>query len=89
MIAAAACAVTGFAVSTSAQNDSLDWHTLTIVPSAPGQGTISWTPDTLGWLLQETLSLSPASWEDAPSGSTNNIVVPATLPAKFYRLHQP
>ena len=64
--------------------------TLTIVPDLPGNAQISWTPDTgTNWVLQETLSLSPANWTDAPSGSTNPIVVPATLPAKFYRLRLP
>jgi hypothetical protein len=40
-------------------------------------------------VLQETWSLAPANWTNSPSGSTNGIVVPATLPAKFYRLHKP
>lgn len=64
--------------------------TLTIVPAGPGQATISWTPDTgTNWVLQETLGLSPAAWADSPSGATNPVVVPATLPTKFYRLHKP
>jgi len=62
--------------------------TLTIVPAAPGTATISWTPDTAGFVLQETPSLSPAAWTDSPSGTTNPIVVPATLPTKFYRLQK-
>ena len=32
---------------------------LTIVPAAPGQATISWTPATPGFVLQETLILAP------------------------------
>jgi len=64
--------------------------TLTIVPAGAGQAQISWTPDTgTNWVLQETLNLSPASWANAPSGTTNPIVVPATLPTKFYRLFKP
>jgi hypothetical protein len=39
--------------------------------------------------LQERVSLSSGTWTDAPSGMTNNVVVPATLPARFYRLHKP
>ena len=35
---------------------------LTIVPAAPGQATISWTPNTPGFVLQETWVLSPANW---------------------------
>jgi hypothetical protein len=63
--------------------------TLTIVPAAPGQATISWTPNTPGFVLQETWVLSPANWTNSPSGATNPITVPATLPTKFYRLFKP
>jgi len=63
--------------------------TLTIVPATPGNATVSWTPNTPGFVLQETLSLSPTNWVNSPSGSTNPIVVPATVPTKFYRLHKP
>ena len=63
--------------------------TLTIAPAAAGQATISWTPNTPGFVLQETLSLSPTNWVNSASGATNPIVVPATLPTKFYRLFKP
>jgi hypothetical protein len=63
--------------------------TLTIVPASPGFATISWTPATPGFVLQETLSLSPTNWVNSPSATTNPIVVPATLPTKFYRLFKP
>lgn len=63
--------------------------TLTIAPAGLGQATISWTPNTPGFILQETWVLAPANWTNAPSGSTNPIVVPATLPTKFYRLFKP
>ncbi len=60
--------------------------TLLIVPSAPGLATISWTPNTPGFVLQETASLSPANWVNSPSGAANPVTVPAALPKKFYRL---
>ena len=63
--------------------------TLTIIPAAPGFANISWTPSTPGFVLQETLSLSPVNWTNSPSGSTNPIIVSATLPSKFYRLTKP
>ena len=63
--------------------------TLTIAPATPGQATISWTPNTPGFVLQETLSLSPTNWLNSASGATNPITVPATLPTKFYRLFKP
>jgi hypothetical protein len=60
--------------------------TLTIVPAAPGYATISWSPNTPGFVLQETVSLSPANWTNSVSGPTNPITIPTTLPARFYRL---
>ena len=63
--------------------------TLTIVPGVPGQATISWTPNTPGFVLQETWVLSPSNWSNSVNGATNPIVVPATSPAKFYRLCKP
>jgi len=48
--------------------------------------TLSWTPPTPGFTLQFTDSLSPTNWINAPSGTNNPATVPATLPARFYRL---
>lgn len=62
---------------------------LSIVPSGPGHVSLSWLPATPGWVLQEALSLSASAWTNSPSGVTNPVVVPATLPKKFYRLHKP
>jgi hypothetical protein len=62
---------------------------LTIVPAGPNQAQISWSPTTPGFVLQETLSLSPTNWVNSASGATNPIVVPAALPTKFYRLNKP
>jgi hypothetical protein len=63
--------------------------TLTIVPAGAGLATVSWSPNTPGFILQETWVLSPANWTNSPSGSTNPIAVPATAPTKFYRLFKP
>ena len=63
--------------------------TLTIVPSAPGNATISWIPGTPGFVLQESAIISPANWTNSLSGATNPIVVPVTVPTKFYRLSKP
>jgi len=63
--------------------------TLTIGASL-SNAVISWAPDTgTNWLLQQTAVLSPATWTNSPSGSTNPIVVPAALPTKLYRLFKP
>ncbi len=66
-----------------------DAPTLSIAPGAPGQAVISWTPATTGYLLQESPSLNPTDWLNAPSGASNPAVVPAGPTAKFYRLHKP
>jgi len=62
---------------------------LKIVPAGPDQVTISWSPGTPGFVLQERLSLLPTNWLNSPSGATNPVVVPAIAPAKFYRLFKP
>jgi len=62
---------------------------LAINSAAPGQASISWTPHSPGFVLQESLSLSPASWTNSLSGATNPIILPATLPKQFYRLCKP
>ena len=64
--------------------------TLMITPAGAGLAQVSWTPDTgTNWVLQQTAVLSPAEWTNSPSGYTNPVVVPATLPVKFYRLNKP
>ena len=68
---------------------TVDAPQLTIVPSAPGQATISWAPATPGFVLQETLSLAPSNWVNSASGATNPVTVPAAEPVKFYRLRKP
>ena len=63
--------------------------TLTIAPASPGFARVSWVPNTPGFVLQESTSLSPPNWSDSPSSASNPVLVPATLPAKFYRLRKP
>ena len=63
--------------------------TLTIAKGAPGFATVSWTPNTPGFVLQENLNLGTTNWVNSPSGATNPVVVPASLPVKFYRLFKP
>jgi hypothetical protein len=62
---------------------------LRIEPAGPGQATIWWEPDDTGWVLQESLTVEPPAWTNAPSGSTNPVTVPAVPPVKFYRLFRP
>jgi hypothetical protein len=62
---------------------------LTIVAALPGQATISWSPNTPGFVLQQTAALSPSNWTNSLSGATNPIVVSTTLRTKVYRLFKP
>jgi len=62
--------------------------TLGIAPAGPGQATISWTPPTPGWILQESTNLV-LGWTNSLSGATNPVTVPAVPPRKFYRLFKP
>ena len=63
--------------------------TLYITPTTLGFAMIWWTPPTPGFTLQATESLSPTNWVNALSGTNNPATVPATLPARFYRLFKP
>lgn len=62
---------------------------LRITAALPGYATISWTPANPGWVLQEISNLGTTNWVNSSSGTNNPAVVPATLPARFYRLHKP
>ncbi|NWG76594.1 MAG: hypothetical protein HXY24_18665, partial [Rubrivivax sp.] len=63
--------------------------TLYITNAAPGWATLWWTPATPGFVLQERTNLTLGAWTNSPSGSTNPVTIPATLPARFYRLFKP
>jgi uncharacterized repeat protein (TIGR03803 family) len=54
--------------------------------STPGQVTLSWTPVSPGWRLQQNDSLSTTNWSDAPSGATNPVTLPADSAMRFFRL---
>jgi hypothetical protein len=62
---------------------------LQAVRAGAGAATISWAPDSPGFVLQESAGLATPAWNNSPSGGTNPITVPASLPAKFYRLTKP
>lgn len=62
---------------------------LAIVPAGPGQARISWAPVTAGYVLQQATTLNPPDWSNAPSGASNPVIVPASAPARYYRLQKP
>ena len=49
---------------------------------------LTWDPNTAGFVLAQSLSLSPAAWS-AVAGGANGVVLPATGPTRFYRLRRP
>jgi len=61
--------------------------TLTIVPAGPGEDFLDTEQHEL-CVAGNAEPLAP-SWANSPSGSTNPVVVSATLPTKFYRLFKP
>ena len=61
---------------------------LRIEPHSIGQAQLSWSPSTPGFVLQETTNIATGQWINSPSGATNPVIVPATLPAKWYRLRK-
>lgn len=64
--------------------------TLNIAPATPGFATVSWSPATgTNWILQERPGLTAGIWTNSPSGWTNPVTVPASLPTRFYRLFKP
>ena len=67
---------------------SVDAPLLSIVPFGLGQARVLWTPDTLGFVLQENINLATTNWVNSPSGASNPVIVPATLPIKSYRLRK-
>lgn len=60
--------------------------TLTIVRSGPGEVAVSWNPALPCFVLQESVDLTPGAWADAPSGSTNPVMIPITGERRFFRL---
>ncbi|MBK8002243.1 MAG: hypothetical protein IPK15_27025 [Verrucomicrobia bacterium] len=63
--------------------------TLVIEALGAGQARISWTPNPPGFVLQENANLATTNWVNSPSGASNPVTVPATLPVKAYRLVKP
>src|ERR1044071_1967436 len=62
---------------------------LSIQPATPGSVTLSWVPPTPGFVLQQNISLDPQTWINAPSGSTNPIILPIGTGQLFFRLYTP
>lgn len=83
---------TGFSVSTTTEPVPLagpDVPMLSITNSAPGEVSISWTPETPGLILQVTTNITSNVWVNASSGSTNPAVSSPIEQSQFYRVISP
>jgi len=68
---------------------SADGPLLSIVPAGSTQLRISWTPNAPGFVLHEIMNLATGPWGNSRTGSSNPVIVPATVPIKSYRLRKP
>ncbi|MCS7089219.1 MAG: hypothetical protein NZM03_00625 [Limisphaera sp.] len=59
------------------------------MPNAVVGATIGGAGRAITSVLQQRLNLASGAWANAPSGWTNPVTVPVTLPTKFYRLFKP
>jgi len=67
--------------------------TLNIVAAGPQQVQVTWTPNSLGYLLEQTASLASPAWEavtNVPSFTENRFLLKldASAPQRFFRLRQ-
>lgn len=63
--------------------------TLYITNAGPGWVTVWWTPPSSDFVLQLSPTLSPPAWTNAPSGSTNPVLIRTVWPVSFFRLYKP
>lgn len=66
-----------------------DAPVLSIQSTAPGSITVSWEPDTPGFILQSSSNPTAEQWADAGVESTNPVVINTTPGFQFYRLFKP
>ena len=62
---------------------------LTIARASATQVTISWSPATAGYVLQQNSSLDPASWTSAASAGQNPVTVSMSAASRYYRVVKP
>jgi hypothetical protein len=90
--------VTGAAVNkTTGQTEAILWSKaaipglprLSVVPAGNNSITLSWTPATPGYVLQEIDSLLANNWQNSSSGTNNPVTVPMGSTPRWYRVHLP
>jgi hypothetical protein len=68
------------------QTPSAPWLSIS---GAGGNVLLSWNPGTPGFILQQSTTLAAGSWQNAPSGPTNPVIIPRDTAYRFYRLVKP
>lgn len=73
--------------------DVIGYHYLVpaiaITRAGPGRETVSWSPQTPGFVLQENTNLLAANWINSASGTNNPVTITNTTAIKFFRLFHP
>ena len=63
--------------------------TLTIAKAGVGKETVSWTPNTPGFVLQEKTNLLSSTWINSTSGTNNTVTITNTTAVKLFRIYHP
>jgi hypothetical protein len=73
--------------------DVIGYHflvpSIAIAKAGTGKETISWSPNTPGFFLQEKTNLLSASWLNSASSTNNPVIVTNTATFKVYRVFHP
>ena len=73
--------------------DVIGYHflvpTIAIADTGNGVTTVSWSPDTPGFTLQESTNLLSAVWRNSASGTNNPVTLTNTTTLKFFRVFHP
>ncbi len=59
-----------------------------LITREAGQVSVSWTPLTLGFILEENTALSPSGWSPVSGGSTSPVTITITAGNRFFRLRK-
>jgi hypothetical protein len=62
---------------------------MAIAAAGNGMATVSWSPQTPGFVLQESTNLLSGVWLNSPSGADNPVTITNTATIKFFRVSQP
>jgi hypothetical protein len=73
--------------------DVMGYHflvpTIAIANAGNGIVTISWSPNTPGFVLQESTDLLSGTWLNSASGTNNPVTLSSTATLKFFRVFHP